>query len=209
MLSDARIQFLDEPCAAPHVIPMTVEKFDAWVEEAMRAEFNGGNAFIKAPVSVIHSNIWLFLNCFIGRIVENGEAGYAMGPRFQMRLPESRFEPDFMFVKRSNVQRITEWFLDGPADMVIEIVSPESAARDWHDKFLEYEAGGVHEYWLIDHAGRRCDCYRLMEKKYQNVPMIDGRIRSTQLEGFELCPEWFWSDPLPSAFDLLREIGQL
>lgn len=43
-----------------------------------------------------------------------------------------------------------ETYLDGPADLVVGIVSPDSVGRDRGEKFYEYAQGGVPEYWLID-----------------------------------------------------------
>ena len=38
----------------------------------------------------------------------------------------------------------------GPPDLVIEITSPGTAARDWKDKFDLYEESGVGEYWIVE-----------------------------------------------------------
>jgi Uma2 family endonuclease len=71
---------------------------------------------------------------------------------YQMRLhqPPRGREPDILFVAQSNLGRITKQYLDGPADLVIEVISPEISGRDRGDKFYEYETAGVREYWLID-----------------------------------------------------------
>ena len=37
----------------------------------------------------------------------------------------------------------------GPPDLIIEVVSPRTAARDWKDKFDLYEEAGVLEYWIV------------------------------------------------------------
>ena len=50
-------------------------------------------------------------------------------------------------------------YLDGPADVVVEIISPESRLRDRGEKFAEYEMGGVREYWLIDSERHEADWY--------------------------------------------------
>ena len=41
-------------------------------------------------------------------------------------------------------------FLDGPADLVIEVISDDSVTRDRVEKFDEYLEAGVREYWVID-----------------------------------------------------------
>ena len=37
----------------------------------------------------------------------------------------------------------------GAPDLIIEVVSPRTAARDWKDKFDLYEEAGVLEYWIV------------------------------------------------------------
>lgn len=37
----------------------------------------------------------------------------------------------------------------GAPDLIIEVVSPRTAARDWKDKFDLYEEAGVDEYWIV------------------------------------------------------------
>lgn len=75
-----------------------------------------------------------------------------MATPFQIKLgPEaSRREPDVLFVSKTNLERLTENRLEGPADLAVDIISPESRARDRGEKFYEHEQGGVTEYWLIE-----------------------------------------------------------
>ena len=37
----------------------------------------------------------------------------------------------------------------GAPDLIIEVLSPGTAARDWKDKFDLYEEAGVGEYWIV------------------------------------------------------------
>ena len=37
----------------------------------------------------------------------------------------------------------------GPPDLIVEVTSPRTAARDWKDKFDLYEEAGVGEYWIV------------------------------------------------------------
>lgn len=37
----------------------------------------------------------------------------------------------------------------GAPDLIIEVASPRTAARDWKDKFDLYEEAGVGEYWIV------------------------------------------------------------
>ncbi len=37
----------------------------------------------------------------------------------------------------------------GAPDLIIEILSPATAAKDFKDKFALYEESGVREYWIV------------------------------------------------------------
>jgi Uma2 family endonuclease len=52
--------------------------------------------------------------------------GEVLDAPFLMKLERGR-EPDVLFVSREHLDRLKENYLDGPADLVIEIVSVEIA----------------------------------------------------------------------------------
>jgi Uma2 family endonuclease len=39
--------------------------------------------------------------------------------------------------------------LDGPADLVVEVVSPDSPTRDRQEMLVDYAEAGVPEYWSV------------------------------------------------------------
>ncbi|MCS7240926.1 MAG: Uma2 family endonuclease, partial [Candidatus Bipolaricaulota bacterium] len=103
--------------------------------------------------------------------------GVVVDAPFTMKLgPEGPVrEPDLLFVAQENLERLKETHLEGPADLGVEIVSPESAARDQGTKFYEYEAAGVREYWLLDPDREEAEFYMLREGRYRLV-YPEGRI---------------------------------
>jgi len=125
-----------------------------------------------------------------------------------MKLAHSGREPDLIFVATANLHRLQATYLDGPADLAVEIISPESVGRDRGEKFYEYEQGGVPEYWLIDPQTQRAEFYRLVEGRYRLAfESKEGEYRSLVLPDFWLRVEWLWQDPLPNVEDVLLEIG--
>ena len=100
-------------------------------------------------------------------------------------------------------------YIDGPVDLAVEVVSPESNRRDRADKLSEYEGGGVPEYWLIDPLRREAYFYVLgKDSLYHLAPISpDGVYRSQVIPGFRLRVDWLWRIPLPDPDDALAELG--
>ena len=115
-------------------------------------------------------------------------------------------EPDVIFLLPDSLPRLRPNYLDGPADLAMEIISPESVVRDRGAKYGEYEAGGVREYWVLDHATRRADFFALdSEGRYQRgVPDGDGHFQSAVLPEFWISVGWLWQSPLPRMRDVLQ-----
>jgi Uma2 family endonuclease len=114
--------------------------------------------------------------------------------------------PDILFVAKANLPRLHRTLLEGPADLVVEIISPDSRAIDEVEKFREYERGGVREYWLIDPERRHAEFYRRgRDRLFRRIPVGgDGVLRSTVVKGFWLKVNWLWE--LPPVLDVLKQL---
>ncbi|MBI3912969.1 MAG: Uma2 family endonuclease [Chloroflexi bacterium] len=185
---------------------MTYEEFLAWADEDVHAEWVDGEVIVQMPPKNVHQNVVEFLHELLAPFIRLFKLGKIRIAPFEMRArPDgSAREPDMLFVATEHLDRLTELRLAGPADLVIEVVSADSVARDRADKFYEYQDAGVREYWILDpREGReRADFYILdANGKYQPIPIgADGIYRSTVLTGFWLRVEWLWAkeptDPL-------------
>ncbi|MFQ6033640.1 MAG: Uma2 family endonuclease [Candidatus Bipolaricaulia bacterium] len=189
---------------------LTYEEFLAWCDEDTWAEWVDGKVIVLTPASDKHQDLVRFLVQVLGIYVEMKDLGVVRPAPFQMKTgPElPGREPDILFIAKEHLDRLKETHLDGPADLVIEIVSSESRLRDRGEKFAEYEIGGVQEYWLIDPEERRADFYRLGEDgRYRIVDLEpEGIYRSQIIPDFWLRVEWLWQEPLPPVLDVLREL---
>jgi Uma2 family endonuclease len=118
-------------------------------------------------------------------------------------------EPDLLFIARRRSILVEHTYVDGPADMVVEIISPESADRDRVEKLLEYQTAGIPEYWLIDPQRQKAEFYVLRRSaKYALAPLAkDGKFHSTVTTGFSFRVEWLWQTPFVRTDDVLRELG--
>ena len=187
---------------------VTYEEFLAWADEDTLAEWVDGEVVMTSPASRRHQDIGFFLGRVVGLYVEQQGLGRVIPPPFQMKLALAGREPDLLFVASEHLDRLKETYLDGPADLVVEIISPESAGRDRGEKFYEYARGGVPEYWLIDPQMEWVEFYHLEEGRYHLVfSGKEGEYRALTLPGFWLRVEWLWQDPLPVLEDVLLDVG--
>jgi len=189
---------------APAPLRMTYEEFLAWADEDTLAEWVDGEVVMTTPASDRHQDLVGFLESLLRLYVEERELGIVRSAPFQVKLEHGR-EPDLIFIAREHLTRLKTSHVEGPPDLVVEVVSPESVARDRGEKFYEYAQGGVPEYWLIDPQARWAEFYRLKEGYYR--PALSGETgvyRSEAVVGFWLRIEWLWERP--RVLQALREL---
>ena len=195
--------------ASPPPAPVSFEDFLAWVDEDTRAEWVDGKVVVMAPSNLEHQDLLDFINDLVKHHVRTRRLGRVYFAPVLMRLPTrpSGREPDLLFVSNEHADRLRETYVDGPADLVVEIVSPESDERDRGEKFVEYEGAGIPEYWLIDPLRQEAFFYqRGADGRYHLSPVdADGGYHSAVLSGFRLRVAWLWQRPLPRVSEILAQ----
>jgi Uma2 family endonuclease len=191
---------------------MSYEEYLSWADEDVHAEWVNGEVIVQMPPKQPHQVTVAFLLHFLRQFIELFHLGRLLPAPFEMRAVADgpAREPDLLFVAQDHLDRLTETRLNGPADLVIEVVSDDSVARDRADKFYEYQAAGIPEYWIVDsRPGRtRADFYVLdAQGRYQPVPVdADGRYHATVLPGFWLQVDWLLDAEPPDVLQALSRI---
>lgn len=191
---------------------MSYEEFLAWADEDVHAEWVDGEVIVFMPPKTVHQDVVTFLVALLRFFVQFFQLGQALTAPYEMKVdPDSPArEPDILFIARENLARLSEDRLEGPADLIVEVVSDDSVSRDRSDKFYEYQEAGVREYWVIDpRPGKeRADFWVLDEQgRYRPVPVDeDGVYRSTVIPGFWLRVDWLWAEEMPDPLLTFAEI---
>jgi Uma2 family endonuclease len=192
----------------PPLVPW--EDYLRWaLANEFRSEWVDGEIIEIMPPSVRHFLLVELLFDLIRHHVRRQRLGRVLLD-ILMRLshrPSGR-APDIMFVSNDSMKRLTNTYLDGPADLAVEVVSPDSEIRDRHHKLAEYQKAGILEYWLIDEPRQEAHFYVLDEAaRYQeSVPDADGIYSSTVLPGLRLCVAWLWRDEIPTIDEALADL---
>lgn len=176
---------------------ISYEDFLATVDEGSHAEWVDGEIFDVTPPSEEHARISTYLSHILsGYVRRKGLGGRVYHAPFQMKLARSGREPDVLYVSRDAVARLQKGWLEGPGDLAVEVLSPESRVRDRREKFIEYEQAGVREYWLVDPLARTVEVFRLNSAGlYEPVPGGEpSRVQSEVIPGLWIDPSWLWAD---------------
>jgi Uma2 family endonuclease len=190
--------------------PLSEEEFIAWRGAEARAEWVDGRVILMSPGNYAHVDLQIWLGGVLRFFVEFRQLGTVLGPEFQIRLAQQRRRriPDLLYVSMAHQDRLRPTHLEGVPDLVIEIVSPDSEARDWREKYFEYESAGVQEYWIIDPASQHAELYILAgDGHYHQADERDGWLASAALPGLRLKIDWFWPATRPAGMEALRELG--
>ena len=97
-------------------------------------------------------------------------------------------QPDLLFVTKAREYIVGHANIQGAPDLVVEIVSPSSAMRDWRDKLDLYARHGVREYWLLSPEAGTAWVFVLDDGSFRAVG-THGRedsLSSPTLPGFTL-----------------------
>ena len=181
--------------------------------DGTRAEWVDGEIIMPPPASEKHQSIAIFLVNLLCPYVESRKLGKVLIAPFQMKLGANLpgREPDLLFMASTSLDRLKPTYLDGAADLAIEIVSPDSVDRDRDEKFVEYESAGVLEYWLIDPIRQQADFYRLGadDRYHPTLPDGEGVYHSEVIKGFWLRVSWLWQKPMPPILEVWKELNLL
>jgi Uma2 family endonuclease len=188
---------------------MCFEDYLALDVEGKIAEWVDGEARIYMNVTSHHARVVSFLDRLLGLYCEETGAGTVLLEPYAMRarVGGNAREPDLMFIAEARRHLIGIQYLDGPCDVAVEVISPDSPRRDREEKFAEYAADSVPEYWIIDPRPgfARAEFYSLVGAQYEPLAVVDGAFHSRQIPGFWMRVAWLW-DPQPRVLALLDEI---
>jgi Uma2 family endonuclease len=181
---------------------MTAAEFLAWDEtQTIRHEFVGGEVFAMAGAGerhiVVAGNLFVALRAHL--------RGTPCRPlmndmKLWVEQADSYFYPDLM-VTCSELTAANQ-FVKTDARLVVEVLSPSTAAYDRGDKFASYRLlPSLAEYLLVDVDSRRCDLFRKRDTDGLWVLHPSGPGAGVHLAsvGLTIPADALWADLEPPA----------
>ncbi len=181
------------------------EEFFEFMEEDIACELLGGVLIVHSPASLEREEIFQFLLIMLNRFLAKSGKGKVLGSRFIMRLAQGIIpEPDLMVLTPRSQVQLKDTFLEGPADIVFEILSPSTREIDLSKKLPQYITHGVREVWIVDPEAQEIQIHR--PEKSTETYVNEQRASSSVLSEFWIRPVWLWNLSNYDPGDCLEEV---
>lgn len=131
-------------------------------DDGNRYEAIGGALYMTPAPSVRHQTICGILYRELCRLLVDTDYGRLWFAPVGVEFPGTGegVQPDLVFVSNERRGIVAEDWLRGAPDLVVEILSPSTSARDRGIKLRLYERQGVAEYWIVDPDECAVDVWR-------------------------------------------------
>jgi hypothetical protein len=178
---------------SPKLVPKTIEEWKAW---AAASDYKPFIPLAGPRSSWEHYRAWERLWMGFHLWSDRFGMGFSIGRDFVMRLGEQAFTPDTLFLANDRVHQMREYFCDGPASIVVEVLQSGNQEQELIIKRREYERGGVPEYWIVNPFAKSVEFLGL-GKDGRYVPLaisLDGIFRSVAVPGLALRIAQLWEE---------------
>jgi Uma2 family endonuclease len=152
---------------------------------SMRFEVIDGELAVTAAPSGQHQRMVTNLIVTLGPFVHKRRLGTLLvGPIDVLFAAGDYLQPDVVFVKADREHLVSSRGIEGPPDLVVEILSPSTAHRDRGIKLARYRHFGVPDYWIVDLGAGAIERWRLGEEAQSpEVTRAGDHLRWTPVVG--------------------------
>src|SRR5437016_1741075 len=164
----------------------TYEDYCVLPQDFNRHEVIEGDHVVTPSPTPRHQQISINLGAMLAPHIRSHDLGRLLdAPMDVLLAPTSVVQPDLLFIKKERLQIITETNVQGVPDLVVEILSPSTAAIDRGGKMALYAKYGVPHYWIVDSDRLTLEMYELEGGKYRLAAQFgkDNRAQSPLFPG--------------------------
>ena len=154
----------------PQRLKMSYAEYLEFASDSSIMEWVEGEVIIYMPPVDRHQELVLFLSKLLHSFIQFFNLGTLRFAPLEVKLwPDgpSR-EPDIIFIGHQNLSKLTAKKFEGGPDLVVEIISENSAYRDMVQKRRLYEKFGVKEYWIVIPKEDLVEIYTLKGNVFQS-----------------------------------------
>jgi Uma2 family endonuclease len=166
-------------------------------DDGWRYEIIEGELHMTPAPSTKHQSVVVNLAFLFSQFVRTHQSGKVyVAPTDVILLGlATPVQPDLLYVAANRLDIVKDAFVEGPPDLIVEVLSPSNWLVDRRVKLGAYARAGVGEYWIVDPEMRTVELFRLAGQQYNQVGRYGPgeRVASGVLTGFEIgvdeiCP---------------------
>jgi len=176
-------------------VVMTYTDYAALPDDGRRYELHDGEIEVTPAPSTKHQTVVKNLLFLLEGYLREHRIGTLLQAPVDLILSETTvLQPDLLVVLRGRESLITDRGIEGPPDLVVEVLSPGTASRDRKSKFQLYARHGVSHYWIVDPNARRLEAYGIMSTGYALSGVLEGEgeLSSDLFPGLVLRGSAIW-----------------
>lgn len=165
------------------------QKFYQEMTPEQKTEFIGGEVVLHSPARNQHLDVTKYILKLLDTFVSLHDLGTVKAEKCLCVFPRNDYEPDVVFFGGEKAAELSPDTLRFPVpDLVVEVLSESTAARDRGVKFEDYAANAVQEYWIVDADRSHVEQYLLHDREYNlELKSSTGIIRSQAIVGLEVA----------------------
>jgi len=175
--------------------PIVVEKKRCTYEDYLKTPedkryelINGELLMTPSPIPN-HQRVSGKLEFILRKFVTGNNLGEVFDAPCDVYLDnENVVQPDILFISKDRLGIIGEKNIQGPPDLLIEIISEHSVYRDMVQKKRLYARFGVKEYWIVIPEEEEIEVYILKDNTYQlyRTYRKGDTLESSSLKGLKI-----------------------
>ena len=169
---------------------MTYEQYCLLPEDGRQYEVIDGELFMTPAPKPKHQEIVLRIAEEVSRFVREKDLGKVfISPIDVLLEPHTVLQPDVLFIRKERLEIVKEEAIEGPPDLVVEVLSPSTFYKDLRKKMWAYSEFGVQEYWIVDPETETVETYARQNEKLEPARRFSSaeNVESTLLPGFKLA----------------------
>jgi len=144
-----------------------------WLDDKRRELFDGTVSLISQTPNTAHATVRMEIFTEIYNYLKKCKCGCKVfAAPFDVRLPKNDekehkdifftvVQPDICII--CDLSKIDKRGCLGAPNMIVEILSPSTAKKDYNTKYDLYERAGVKEYWIVSPEAKYVEIFLLQE----------------------------------------------
>jgi Uma2 family endonuclease len=161
---------------------LTVEDLETFPQDGNRYEIIDGELSMAAAPLKRHQRVLARLFMAFATAANASRQGEVFFAPVDVRFSQfDQVQPDLLFLRHERSEIYQGSTVQGPPDLVVEVISPSSVMFDEVAKLRLYESNGVPEYWIVNPLTRTIRRFTLVQGQYSEATSNPGKLVTTPL----------------------------